>query len=66
MSEVCLFLDINHCQKVLKEPLLKRLSTNIFSAFTDNSGVLKTIARAAFQDREETVPHLQDILNIID
>ena len=30
ISEICLFLDINYCQKVLKEPLAKRLNNDIF------------------------------------
>ena len=56
VSEICLFLDINHCQKILKQPLLKRLNSLLFSALVSNSTVISVIANTAFKDRDNTDP----------
>ena len=56
ISEVCLFLDINHCQKILKQPLLKRLNSLLFSALIANDSVLPSIAKTAFKDRDSANP----------
>lgn len=51
MSEICLFLDLNYCQKIMHMPLKKRLYKSIFKNFTNDSKPLGVLAKAAFEVR---------------
>ena len=48
MTEICLFLDLNYCQKELICPLRKRLSQTVFKIFSVHPKVLDVVAAGVF------------------
>lgn len=66
MTEICLFLDVNYCQKAMHVPLSKRLNNNIFRTFISDSKALGLLARAAFEARESTCAEFEAVLQFID
>ena len=66
MSEICLFLDTNYCQKALKEPMLQRLNTIIFKTLSKNIQVLQVPSTSVFDNHKNKDPKLHEILTLID
>lgn len=52
MGEICLFLDINYCQKELNSPLRKRLGEAMFKTLCSEQKVLQIAARSVFAARD--------------
>lgn len=52
MGEICLFLDINYCQKELNSPLRKRLGEAMFKSLCSEQKVLQIAARSVFAARD--------------
>jgi hypothetical protein len=52
MAEVCLFLDVNYCQKELSMPLRKRLGDAIFRSLTAEPKALDITASSVFAARQ--------------
>lgn len=51
ISEVCLFLDINYCQKEKGSSLKKKLNSAVFRVFVEGEGVVQAIVRQVFEDK---------------
>lgn len=52
MAEVCLFLDVNYCQKELNLPLKKRLGDGIFRSLYAEPKALSIAAGSVFASRQ--------------
>jgi len=72
ISEICLFLDVNYCQKELNMHLKDKLSHNIFQKICGSNSVLDLIAATFFKfslkvDRKESPPFaLLDFIKKLD
>lgn len=53
IAEICLFLDVNYCQKILRQPLAQKFNAWIFSSLAASEKFVKKIAQEAFAARIE-------------
>ena len=69
LTQICLFLDLNYCQKTQNMPLSKRFHRLIFSTIIQRVNTLKSIAKGAFQMRlgnEQEFTNTLELLGKID